>query len=804
MRCVDAMKMKTLYLALFLSLSTSLFAQGGSPQIVKRDNGTYGGNSATKLGQDIENWEESVLLQPKGPCEVDELHVYVDGESAGQLEIWIMADPSEGSIPPTGWVRNYASLTTPITVNYDGIPGWDTIDLRGRGLRSDGYDRLCIQHTSGAGGPYFGLDKSTATGSFLMNPDEPLFPQYAIPGKYYLANGNFMVRLVVRYDYPNGTGSASAPSATFGDKAKIAKLWGDDNKALKSARVSVADWDQDGWDDVVIGGKFFRNNHDSTFTNVTTTIGIDSAGGGYVFGDINNDGYTDCYSVNGGTGDKIFAGSATGIFTDITSSTGITNPNPTITPMWFDYDRDGWLDLFIANGRTADAQGNETYYPDQLWHNKGNAVFENVTTASGIADAEPDPYYDCWAATIGDYNVDGYPDIFVADYRLQPDMLLKNNRNGTFTDVAEETGAIGVPTVDENSFGHGAGCEFADYNNDGLPDLFVGNLGHPDWRGQYSNPSLLFINDMGFTQGFVEKHKEMGIKFFEMNFGVVSFDADLDGNQDLFHCQYAYNATSAGESYRRSRMYYNQGATKNWHMNDMTWLLGCNIHGAWTAARGDFDNDGDMDIVAASPTDAVKYFRNDVERHGKYLSMRLKGKSSEQVNTDAYGSSVTVYSGNNKWYRDLMSGGSGTTATQNSNMLHFGLGYISTIDSVVIHWPNGTSFTTTELQPNKGYTVTYPNIIEKVFESIRTASNSASIHVKEENGNIVLEYAGGSPTAEVIMHDVLGKTILMKKLDLADRGSHILRSTSGLHSGLYIVNIRTSNGLVSEKILITK
>lgn len=798
--------MKPIALFITLCIASNVFASG-SPQIVKRDNGTFGGNQSTKLGKDITGWEETAILQPKGPCTLDEIDVYLDGTTPGQVVVWVMADPSEGSIPPTGWVRSYAALCGPITVDYDGNPGWVPIDVKDSGLRSDGFDRLCIQHTvTSANGPYFALDKSASTNSsFLMNPNEPLFQGLTIPGKYYLANANFMVRMLVRYEFPAGNTSALPPAATFGDHAKDVGLVVN-GKQFASARASVADWNGDGWDDIVTGGKFFQNNGDGTFKNVTATIGIDSSGGGYVWGDFNGDGFLDCYSINGGAGDKIFAGQSDGTFKDVTASTKISNPYPTITPMWFDYDKDGNLDLYISNGRTADTAGNETYYPDQLWHNNGDGTFENVTQKNGISDAEQPPYYDCWASTVGDYNLDGYPDIFVADYRLQPDMLFRNNGGTSFTDVAAETGAIGVPTADPNSFGHGAGCEFADFNNDGLPDLFVGNLGHPDWRGQFSNPSLLFINQGGADHKFVDMHKQMGVKFFEMNFGVVTLDADLDGNLDAFHCQYAYNATSTGEPYRRSRIYINDGPSKNYHLTDKTWHLGCNIHGAWTAVRGDFDHDGDMDLVAASPTDLVRYFRNDVARNGKYLSIRLKGDPSQHVNTDAYGTSMTIYANGKKWYRDLMSGGSGSTASQNSNEINLGLGQAPSVDSVVISWPNGRTATLTTLQPDHGYLVKYPDIVNATFQSVRQEStNQANIVASVDGANLRLRYTGSEAisNARIEVRTLLGSLVRSQQTATIGSGEDCRIDIGGLASGTYLVTLSNNSITHSATIVVT-
>lgn len=789
--------MKILFLCSIL-FTTQLHAQLLE---VKRDNGTYQGNALTKLKRDVTGWEESVILQPKGPAQVDEIYLYLDG-SAGTMELWIVGDPAEGGIPGTGWVRSFNKLTDPIVIEYSGTPGWDTIDVRGRGIHSDGYDRICIQHTvQSEEGPFFGIDRaSSSSGSFHMNPDTTWS---GIPGGYRIAPGNFMVRIGVRYDFPNATGSQNPPASTFVYKSIAAGLTGSDNKALKSARVSVADWNGDGYDDVVIGGQFFVNDKDSTFTNVTSTIGL-TAGSGITFGDFNNDGHIDAYGANGGAADKIYKNNGDGTFSDVTSATGITNENPTVTPIWFDYDRDGWLDLYIANGRTEVSPGVEQFFPDQLWHNKGDGTFENTTAVADLETAEPDPYFDCWGASPCDYDADGWTDIFVATYRLAPDMLLRNNHNGTFSDQGEATGVRGVETVDPAYFAHGIGCDWGDFNNDGLPDLCVGNLSHPDWRGQYANPSLIFRNN-GPGQAFTEMHMPMGLKFFEMNAGTLWLDLDLDGHLDLWHSQYSYSPTSQ-DVYRRSRMYLNEGPDKNFHLDDVTWDLGCNVHGAWTAVRSDLDQDGDPDLIAASPTDVVKYFRNDIAKDGRWLAIRLKGDAAKKVNMDAYGTSVKVYAGGKLIYRDLMGGGYGTTASQNSNELLFGLGYVSQIDSAVFTWPDGYRWTTNALKPNSRYSITYPDKILTVLESVRPNEiPNANLSAQFSDGIVHLRLSLMNTLHHAIIEvsDILGNTVLSAVYpELAS--SEITLDGNSLASGSYLLKITTSEGYLTTKFQVVR
>jgi hypothetical protein len=787
--------MKRLILPTLVATLLSLAAHAQTPVELKRDNGTPAGQQ-TRAG-----WEETVILSPNGPARILELRIYYRGTVARQDTVHIVGDAAAGAIPPTAAVWSYNDLTAPIIVEYDGTPGWDTIDLRDRNVRTDGLDGLVIQHRIGidgttAVGPFFAVDNSAGTpyASFIYDPVST--GQLGFPGVYYIAAGDYLVRALLEYDFPAGTRSAPPPTPALVDRTIAFGLVDGAGAAVKSSRVSVADWNGDGWDDVAIGSSFFENKGDGTFSNVSERMAIAGAGAS-VWGDYDNDGDLDCYAVNGGTGDAVWRNNGDGTFTNVMAAAGISNPRPTVTPIWLDFDRDGWLDLFISNGRTEGA-GGETYFRDALWRNNHDGTFSDVSDASGIAAGEPATPYDAWGASASDYDQDGYVDIHVATYRLAPDLLFHNNRNGTFDEVATELGVQGVPTESPEYFGHGIGSEWGDFNNDALPDLAVGNLGHPDWRGYVSNPSLVFRNDGGT---FNEVHQEMGIKFFEMNAGVVWLDLDLDGWLDLWHCQYAYNAVGVqGEPTRRSRMYMNGGAAEDFLFHDATWSLGSLVHGAWTAARGDFDRDGRMDLVVASPHTGVRLFHNELKANGRFVAVRVVGSAADGVPLDGVGTRMTVHAVERKFYRELMGGGGGTTASQNSSLLHFGLGMVTSIDSAVVGWGNGTTTTIdgSQLQTNMMYELKYGGAL-----TVETTTGVerreieprrwSLIGARAIDGGILVDLAGALPgraRAEVV--DLLGRVVAESVFS----GGVI--DVEGLSSGVYFV--RVISGGVAETV----
>jgi hypothetical protein len=766
--------------------------------LISRDNGVSMG--AYYNAPSFTN--ESVIISFDGPCQILEIQIYYLGPNPALDTLVIAGDASEGVVPPTHWVWSYNTLIDPIIVNYNGVAGWKTIDVRDRNLRSDGYDRMVIQHWIKPSGPWFSVDSDAQTTpywSFIMNPTET--NQLGGPGRYYLSTNDFMVRVLVRYDFPLGNSSQPPPEPVLRNVAVEAGLTRND-QPINSAIASVADWDNDGWDDISIGNNYFRNRGDGAFENVTSTIGIGN--GQAVWGDFDNDGYVDAYVVSGGDGDRLYRNNGNGTFTDVTAASGLSNPAPTVTPVWLDYNNDGHLDLFIANGR-REASGQETYFQDKLWKNNGDGTFTDVTVSSGIAAAEPAPYLDCWGATACDYNNDGLTDIFVATYRLAPDLLYRNNGDGTFTEVGAQTGVRGVPTASPQYFGHGMGADFGDFDNDGWSDLAVGNLGHPDWRGAVSNPSLIFRNNNGTT--FTSVGKDMGLKFYEMNSGITWADLDNDGYLDLWQSQYAYQAAgTSGEPFRYSRVYMNQGPP-DFRLVERTWQFGSVIHGAWTVSRLDFDNDGDIDLLVASPRGGVALFRNDIPRRGDWISMRLEGKPEVGVTQSAFGTRVVVYAGGSMFTRTLSTSSAGSRAATNSTELHFGLGFVSIIDSVVLHYSNGVTRTLTSLQPNRRYRIPYSGDISVGVDVLAAHTGSWTIdHASISSGilHIAVRAAERLPETDIELYDMLGRNVFSLRMNSLSPGHQSMYLPALPAQGAYLLLVRNSVGLQSTMVNILR
>ena len=480
------------------------------------------------------------------------------------------------------------------------------------------------------------------------------------------------------------------------------------------------DYDGDGWQDILlINGmdwpghkrerstlKLYRNNRNGTFSDVTHRAGLDIEmyGMGVAVGDYDNDGYPDilvtCVGQN-----ILFKNTGKGTFRDVTKASGLGGRQAFSTSaLWFDFDRDGLLDLFVCNyvkwspghdvfcsldGKNKSYCTPEAYRGETCWlfHNLGNGKFEDVTPTSGVFDSSSKSL----GVALLDYDEDGWPDLLVAN-DTQPNKLYRNQRNGTFKDVAVEAG---IAFSAEGKARAGMGVDVADFNNSGRPGVAITNFDN-EMIGLYRASGDGNYVDIATQSGVGLASKD------RLGFGCVFLDADLDGWLDLAVVNGHIDDTVRnvrGVGYAQSpQLFLNDGQGK---FRDVAGEIG----GGFTQpkvgrglAYGDFDRDGDLDLLMTTNNGPAYLFRNDQAGGNKSIRIRLIGTKS---NRDAIGARVRIFHGETSQSR-LVKGGS-SYLSQSELPLTFGLGKREKIDRLVIDWPGGATEEHKNLAAGRAY-----------------------------------------------------------------------------------------------------
>jgi hypothetical protein len=429
--------------------------------------------------------------------------------------------------------------------------------------------------------------------------------------------------------------------------------------------------------------RLYRQNKDGTFTDVTVQAGLQNAGDtnygmGVAVGDYDNDGFADIYVTNFGR-NILYHNNGDGTFTDVTRKAGVGAGGWSASAGFFDYDNDGHLDLFVTRyldwtpekSKTCGRVAEPMYCPPGefgsatsiLYHNRGDGTFEDVSAASGIS-AKPGHGL---GVAFADYDGDGFTDIFVANDAIEQ-FLWHNNGNGTFTEVALNSGAALSSMGKKLS---GMGVVFQDYDNDGLPDLIVTQLPH--------EPYVVFHNDG--KGSFSPQELETGFGILSgtsSGWGVGLEDFDNDGWKDVFivqgHVFDNVQSYDSSLSYREPPLF---ALNRKGHFEKADPGLTLPVAGRG-AAFGDLNNDGWIDVITTSLGERPQFFLN---RGGKphWLTITLRGKRS---NRDGYGARVQVNS------QVRFATASGSYLSSNDKRLHFGLGTADNCD-VDIRWPSG-------------------------------------------------------------------------------------------------------------------
>jgi enediyne biosynthesis protein E4 len=481
------------------------------------------------------------------------------------------------------------------------------------------------------------------------------------------------------------------------------------------------DYDADGWQDILlINGmdwpghqrqrttlRLYRNNRNGTFTDVTRAAGLDVEmyGMGVAVGDYNNDGFPDilitCVGQN-----RLFRNTGKGAFVDVTKKSGLGGRQALSTSaMWFDYDRDGLLDLFVCNyvkwspehdvfcsldGKHKSYCTPEAYRGETCWlfHNRGDGTFEDVTARSGIFDSSSKAL----GVALLDYDADGWPDLLVAN-DTQPNKLYRNQQNGTFKDVGMEAG---IALSSEGKARAGMGVDTGDFMNSGSRGIAITNFDN-EMIALYRELKQGSYEDVSIQSGVGLPSKS------SLGFGCVFFDVNLDGWLDLAvangHIDETVRNIRGNVGYAQPpELFLNDGQGVFRDVAAQAGVEFARPKVGRSVACGDFDRDGDVDLLLTTNNGSAYLYRNEQNAGNRSVRFRLIGTKS---NRDAIGAEVRIESGGMTQSGLVKSGSS--YLSQSELPLTFGLGKREQVERVVIQWPSGRTEEYKNLVAGKAY-----------------------------------------------------------------------------------------------------
>ena len=480
------------------------------------------------------------------------------------------------------------------------------------------------------------------------------------------------------------------------------------------------DYDRDGWQDILLVNgmdwpghkrqrstlRLYRNNRNGTFADVTRAAGLDVElyGMGVAVGDFDNDGFPDLFITCVGQ-NRLFRNTGKGTFTDVTRTSGLGGRAAFSTSaMWVDFDRDGFLDLFVCNYVKWSAEHDvfcsldgtlktyctpEAYHGDTCWlfRNRRDGTFEDVTATTGVFD----PSSKSLGVAMLDDDRDGWPDLFVAN-DTQPNKLYRNQRNGTFTEVAVEAG---LAFSADGAARAGMGTDAAVLDQSGRSTVAVTNFDN-EMIGLYRPLGPGLYRDAAVQAGVGIPSRD------RLGFGCVFLDADLGGSLDLAvangHIDQTVRRIRGRAGYAQPpQLFLNQG--------DATFRDVASASADFAKPRvgrglavGDFDRDGDLDILITTNSGPAVLFRNDVTSGNRSLRLRLTGTTS---NRDAIGATVQIFHEGTSQTRMVKSGSS--YLSQSELPVTFGVGRRDRVARVVVYWPSGKTEEFTNVATGRAY-----------------------------------------------------------------------------------------------------
>jgi len=562
--------------------------------------------------------------------------------------------------------------------------------------------------------------------------------------------------------------------------------------------VALCDCDGDLDADLATGSQLYRN--DSGTYNLVTGTGI--SGIGYPFwGDFDLNGKPDIFFCADSTLDKLYANGGSGSFYhDVTTPAGgMSNPYNTEAAAWLDYDKDGDLDIYVANSSTFDpADSSWTYYHDLFYRNEG-AYFTEYTDAAGIGYAVSSAT-EGKAIALGDWNCDGWTDIYVSNGNNFPNYLWKNRGDGMFDEVAY---LYGVDGVNEGGgiYGHSMGACFGDIDNDGDPDLFVASEAYA-FGYSTADRSMLYVNqgtpyfymiDERAIRG-IEDHTSLSVPLF--------IDYDNDGWLDIFVTSMKPGCYSI--------MYHNDG---DGTFTNVTEESGLSINGASSASFADIDLDGYIDLIVESGNSKLIYKNNMDYFSGtsnNWVRFYCEGNDGNKL---GIGTRIDLFAGGIHQMREIGSQYGGLHS-QSEPVAHFGIGSEIAVDSVIVHWNSGTVERVYDVLPNFNY-----NYLEGEHVVGEIPAKPADIAIfsypNPFNSAVSISVVGVGATdgrseqVGIEIFDIAGR--LVADLPVTNNAGALFVPTpvvwqpdESIGSGVYLIRVRQGDNSIERKVMFIK
>lgn len=573
--------------------------------------------------------------------------------------------------------------------------------------------------------------------------------------------------------------------------------------AIGANGVALADYDRDGDLDIYFVSKavyvqsdqgswnrLFSNSGDGSFIDVTATAGLAGRNSnpsqnpngmgnkmGASWGDYDNDGWPDLFLTHYGP-NQLFHNNGDGTFTDVTAQSGLTTRRNQLSSsaLWFDYDRDGDLDLYISIFAEYFAQPGDR--KNKLYENLGNGVFSDVSTASGTADEGL-----TWTTIAIDANNDGYLDLYLAN-DFGPNKFYLNNGNRTFQ---EKTADFAL----ENGNNFGMGLAVADCDGNGYFDIYLTNETEVG-TSQQTNP--LFLNTG--QNSFINSSTTLGVSLAGWGWGTEFFDLENDGDEDLIVVTNNFQREFPRVLFR------NDTDSGGAHFERITQQVGLNDS---TVSRSvavlDYDNDGDSDLLITNFYEAPSLYQNTSER-GNWLNVKLEGTES---NRDAFGTVVEVRA-NGKTYKKYHHGAQ--FLAQNIQPVHFGLKDAQEIDGITVRWTNGHVDEIGAVNVNQTIQIKEKSGI--VSDVLQISANQATMpralrlidnYPNPFNGSTQIRFEINVPgMVELTINNLQGQTVKVIKKAFTSIGEKLITwdatdsKSRAVSSGLYFYSLKIDDG----------